>query len=90
MSNCQVCHHDPAIHAWQPFGPDSTSFLAEMGWHYRGFPVIKVCEECAMIIRRRGVIEFTYRGQRYIAGDGKCLVVPAYVSDPLAWFEDQK
>lgn len=39
---------DFAVWGWQPFGPDFDNRLTftTLGSHYRGFPVIKVCDEC--------------------------------------------
>lgn len=47
MAKCQLCKTKEAIWAWQPDGPgeDEYTFTA-LGHHYRGFPVVKVCEPC--------------------------------------------
>jgi len=46
-STCYVCHEHEAIYAWQPFGPgDDYNCFTSPGSHYRGFPVIKVCDDC--------------------------------------------
>ena len=44
---CQVCRHADAEWSWQPFGPDENPLsFALIGSHYRGFPVVKVCDFC--------------------------------------------
>ena len=72
MAKCKLCREREAEWAWQPFGPDeevaSFSFL---GSHYRGFPVIKVCDPCKQDIERTlavgGSIVFSYKNKLYRA-----------------------
>lgn len=89
MSKCQCCECDDATYAYQPFGPDESPHTAmtELGSHYRGFPVIKVCSVCHDAIRKGTPMEFTYKGKRYIASRNEVLEVPEYVSDALLWWE---
>ena len=65
--NCQHCHQYSAEWAWQPFGPDDSilSFTL-LGSHYRGFPVLKVCDNCKLTVESE-VMFFSYRGHDYIA-----------------------
>lgn len=85
---CQVCHSSKAIWAWQPFGPgDDILYFSALGWHYRGFPVIKVCDHCYDAIGGSPT-EFTYQNERYITSGVSVRRVPSYVSDALAWLED--
>jgi len=46
MVKCQICKRDEACSAFQPFGPDEKphKFMMALGYHYRGFPVIKSVE----------------------------------------------
>lgn len=86
---CQVCKCDEAIWAWQPFGPDESSkSFAVLGSHYRGFPAIKICDDCHKLIEAERPVEFTYRGQRYLAGDSGIVSVPDYVEDALLYYEE--
>ena len=56
---CQLCKNDEAIWAYQPEGPDAEHPLVLLGNHYRGFPVVKVCDECAKVVRERLAVEST-------------------------------
>lgn len=94
MTTCQVCKdktHEIAW-AWQPFGPDESALcFTSLGWHYRGFPVIKVCSQCHEDIQLESAyVEFTYQGQHYIVDGDIIRAVPAYVSDALLWLESQE
>jgi len=87
MSKCRVCKLSEAEWAWQPFGPDEgIGSFALLGNHYRGFPVVKICEQCKDDIQAGLPMEFEYKGTRYIAGDDEVLAVPGYVGDPLHWW----
>lgn len=91
MAKCQTCDGECwDFYAFQPFGPDQQPHknMTEPGSHYRGFPVIKICPECHDRIRRGASAEFTYKKVRYITASGDTFPVPEYVSDVLAWFED--
>ena len=47
MKKCSICHKNEVEYAWQPFGPDDKlSMFTLPGSHYRGFPVISVCQDC--------------------------------------------
>lgn len=88
---CAVCNENvESVWSWQPFGPDDPpgSFTLP-SFHYRGFPVIKVCASCKEEIQRGCAPEFTYLDQRYIMGTDGPHAVPNYVSDALAWLEAQ-
>jgi len=71
VAKCQCCKKQEATWAWQPFGPDPTLYLfCELGWHYRGFPSIRVCDECKKLISwaseaDRYVFHFTFEKQSY-------------------------
>lgn len=91
MSKCQVCKVDEAVYAYQPFGPDPEphKWMACLGSHYRGFPVIKVCEFCENTIEEGTPTEFIYKGVRYISSRDEVYQVPDYVSDALLWLESK-
>lgn len=63
---CQLCKA-PALWSWQPFGPDESPLsFAVPGNHYRGFAVVKVCDECkASIESGNESILFTHKGESY-------------------------
>ena len=52
MKKCERCKRmnketiGEALWAWQPFGPDEQPSYSLLGSHYRGFPVIKICDDC--------------------------------------------
>jgi DNA-binding XRE family transcriptional regulator len=90
MAKCKVCKTTEAVWAWQPFGPNETPLcFTTLGSHYRGFPVIKVCDDCHSDIKWGVPVEFEYRVSTYMADDARVLLVPAYVGDPLHWFVEQ-
>ena len=69
-TRCNICDSlTIELYAWQPFGPnkDATegSAFALPGHHYRGFPVIKVCETCMESILEERSGAFTYKGVFY-------------------------
>lgn len=71
MRYCRTCLIEPAVLAWQPFGPnetpDGSGAFTALGWHYRGFPVVPVCDACHdTIIRHDGDRAFTLRYVPYI------------------------
>ena len=74
---CQVCKHAPAEWSWQPCGPDENPLSFSLpGNHYRGFPIVKVCDFC----KREAIevahlpdqkpVRFTYKAIEYVF-DGK-------------------
>ena len=69
MSRCQCCRVNESEWAWQPFGPDDkiTSFSVP-GYHYRGFPALKICNDCKVDVENGhpGVV-FTYKHVGYYA-----------------------
>jgi hypothetical protein len=76
MTKCAICHTNEAIHAWQPFGPDTGTArhglsFAALGSHYRGFPVIKVCQPCTLRIQDGERVEFTYAKQHFTMYGGE-------------------
>ena len=77
MAKCASCQKD-AVWAWQPFGPgeDALVFTA-LGSHYRGFPVVKVCDECKQTAQkgRPGVL-FNYKKSGYCVIDGVLREAP--------------
>ncbi len=93
MTKCAICKTEEAIWAWQPFGPDPdpVGTFAGLGNHYRGFPVIKVCELCRIEIRKDGThVEFDHKGTHYIMDADGPQAVPAYVADALLWLEETR
>jgi len=78
MSKCQACGLKDSVWAWQPFGPDESilCFTTE-GCHYRGFPVIKICDDCKRdIVKGNPGVVFTYKHQGYFALDGEVKESP--------------
>jgi len=77
---CAICRHARTIHAFQPFGPDDKPLFTALGSHYRGFPVIPVCDECKQRILSGAPYSFTYQGDIYTASaqytDGKIVKSP--------------
>ncbi len=72
-NKCRICKANEATLSWQPFGPDDPrsrgAFTAE-GFHYRGFPVIRVCADCQECILNYKEVAFTYKGEQYyLCGD---------------------
>lgn len=71
MRYCRTCHLHPASDAWQPFGPnetpDESGAFTALGWHYRGFPIIPVCNDCHDAIIRHDVDRaFTVKREPYM------------------------
>lgn len=69
---CQSCKGDQAVWAWQPFGPDDSPFtFTALGSHYRGFPVIKICDSCYRLVAKDGAaLRFAYKGREYECYEG--------------------
>lgn len=64
---CQICKQHDRDWSWQPLGPDDSPYtFALPGSHYRGFPVIGVCDWCKAKIERKEAVSFIYRGQRVV------------------------
>lgn len=89
--HCAICNDkissEPIM--WQPFGPDESVWLIiRPGYHYRGFPIVKVCFKCCKDVQQGLPIEFTYKKQRYFARDNEVREIPEYINDALAWSED--
>lgn len=68
---CQSCKVQTATWSWQPFGPDAlgTTFTTP-GSHYRGFPVVKVCESCKEAVLQNHPVNFSYQGNLYAYHNG--------------------
>lgn len=66
-AHCVIFPNEIAEWAWQPFGPeqDANCFTA-LGWHYRGFPVLKVSDRAKEQIQSGDRIPFVYRDTSYI------------------------
>lgn len=70
MVKCQCCGQE-ADWAWQPCGPDeSIASFTTLGSHYRGFLVVKVCDDCKGRVERGERVRFTYRGGEYQLNNG--------------------
>jgi len=67
MTKCRICKEREAEWSWQPFGPakDSRETFTVPGWHYRGFPVIPVCETCKDKIQAGETVQFDYKRTTY-------------------------
>lgn len=76
MRKCKICRTHEADWAWQPFGPseDCRDGMAFLGSHYRGFPVIPICDFCLNTMKTKPVT-FEYRGVRYRAEPNSGLIV---------------
>lgn len=76
---CQLCKQVAEITAsWQPFGPDeSIRCLTAPGSHYRGFPVLKVCQDCEQAISSgQRIPSFEFRNDAFIVQDEKVIKSP--------------
>lgn len=65
---CQLCGEKQSeCWLWQPFGPHESprDAFAYPGYHYRGFPALKVCDTCKGEIANGEPVYFTYKGTRY-------------------------
>jgi hypothetical protein len=65
---CKVCGQLVAFgYSWQPCGPSDSSRdnFAYPGWHYRGFPVVFICEDCKERIERGDTVTFEYHKQQF-------------------------
>ena len=49
MAKCRVCKQEEAIWAMQYIGEDVPTF-SRIGSHYRGFGVVKLCDNCKKAI----------------------------------------
>ena len=66
MARCQVCtERHEAAWAWQPFGPGGVDCFVLPGSHYRGFPVIKVCDAVKERFQAGETVSVRYRGHLY-------------------------
>ena len=81
-TNCQFSRcSQPADWAWQPFGPsEDYNCFTTPGSHYRGFPVLKLCDEHKTAIQATltnpdadiaDIIVFNQRHVGYILEHGK-------------------
>lgn len=64
---CQTCHRHIAQWAWQPCGPDDNirAAFTFLGEHYRGFQVVKVCDECKDRIKSGNHVEWRYHNESW-------------------------
>ena len=67
---CHACRGTFAEWSWQPFGPDPNGSFAAPGYHYRGFPVIKVCDSCKKRVEEKSTVHFSYKGKPYTVHQG--------------------
>lgn len=73
---CQCCKQEYAVDAWQPFGPSETvDCFTGIGSHYRGFPVIKVCDACHTKISQAVHESDKYGGFHFTYSDIPFVVV---------------
>jgi len=69
MRKCEVCKQSEAEWAWQPFGPDENPrTFTTLGSHYRGFPVLAICNHCEYKISNKFEHDthFTYKSRCYV------------------------
>ena len=66
MTKCRICREDEETWAWQPFGPsDTPNSFTLPGNHYRGFAVIKVCDDCKRLFQAGNALVFKYKHVLY-------------------------
>ena len=66
MTKCAVCNVNEAEFAWQPLGPgENADVFTTLGSHYRGFPVVKICDKCRTDVKRGQTVTFTLTGRKY-------------------------
>lgn len=81
MAKCQIYPEEEAVWAFQPFGPDEDiRWMAMLGSHYRGFPIIKIGELAREQIERGEYVQFRYSEVWYVAIDGKVMTKDEYLS----------
>lgn len=69
---CQCCKQEEAEFAWQPFGPDDDpARFALLGNHYRGFPVIRIGQNCKTAFLSGAEVSFLYKKMCYVGKDHK-------------------
>lgn len=75
MSKCRICKNEEALWSWQPLGPaeDSRETFTAPGFHYRGFPVIPVCDDCKQNIQGGDEVQFDYKSITYTCIDDQVL-----------------
>ena len=54
---CEICKNETAIYAMQYIAEDKPSFYT-LGYHIRGFWVVKICDTCKTDIQK-GLIIYT-------------------------------
>jgi hypothetical protein len=67
-TKCRICK-SLADYAWQPWGPAVEALRAGfvlLGSHYRGFPVVPVCESCKRDIEHDDAVRFAVKGRSYV------------------------
>ena len=78
---CQACkRQESELWAWQPFGPgeDIRTMFMVPGSHYRGFPIIKVCDSCKNDFEHGDfAVRFEYKGHKYIGENHQVREVDA-------------
>ncbi|HUT15487.1 MAG TPA: hypothetical protein VMY98_04505 [Anaerolineae bacterium] len=81
MRKCRVCKEREAEWSWQPFGPaeSSAETFATPGWHYRGFAVIPICDDCKDRVQMGDGVQFDYKGVTYATIDGQPHETPRVV-----------
>ena len=81
MTKCRIRKDRQAEWSWQPFGPaqDSAETFTTPGWHYRGFAVIPICEDCKERVQMGDGVRFEYRGVTYATVDGQPHETPRVV-----------
>ena len=90
---CQMCREHDAVTSWQPFGPaencrDGDAFMA-FGSHYRGYPVMKICEDCQGMIQNGENISFEYgyeQTEYLLMGELAPITAPKYDK----WIKDNQ
>lgn len=88
IPKCETCHAQEAIWAWHPFGPGEDHCFTTLGSHYRGWIVIKVCDECKNQIEDGLPMNFVVHGKQMIGNrSSDILEIPDYVGDSLLFWE---
>lgn len=68
---CRICSSNEAYSFCQPFGPEDKPVFVREGYHYRGFPVIRVCDTCKESIESGKELAITYRNHKMTINESK-------------------
>lgn len=83
MPKCNCCIYqttdNQAVWAWQPFGPGGVAdTFTTLGSHYRGYPVVKVCDGCKKKLQSGESVKFSHKRRHYVIFRGLINEVREY------------